>query len=347
MDLLGSPCSPEGDGSRLEQSLPNQRRFRSLHVLTIRFVRLLQESESGELDLRKAIKILAAGQKRRIYDITNVLEGAGLIKKMSKSIVRWIGPAPAKNSHEIASRLAVLKSELQDLEYVEFTLDQQKLWVEQSIRNTTEDCSNLTYVNHEDICNCFSGNTLLAVKAPSGTQLDVPIPKAVLNSPAKYQIHLKSTRGPIDVVLLNKQSVSSVPVVLPVPPPEEFLQSAKSAMSTSHEKESSTGPCQASVDTKESIRSKRTSLKDVHPSLTSSFISAELNRPGESQLRDISEELQHLIEPTKKLLNKDILAQLLASEVFTPVFGPPPSEHKHLDENNGLSSLFDLRLLNV
>uniref|UniRef100_A0A3B4ZUC1 E2F transcription factor CC-MB domain-containing protein n=1 Tax=Stegastes partitus TaxID=144197 RepID=A0A3B4ZUC1_9TELE len=51
--------------------------------------------------------------------------------------------------------------------------------------------------------------------------LDVPIPKAVQDSPAKYQIHLKSVKGPIDVVLLNKHSVSSVPVVLPVPPADE------------------------------------------------------------------------------------------------------------------------------
>lgn len=34
-----------------------------------------------------------------------------------------------------------LKSELEDLEQKEYMLDQQKFWVEQSIRNTTEDCS--------------------------------------------------------------------------------------------------------------------------------------------------------------------------------------------------------------
>lgn len=34
-----------------------------------------------------------------------------------------------------------LKSELEDLEQKENMLDQQKFWVEQSIKNTTEDCS--------------------------------------------------------------------------------------------------------------------------------------------------------------------------------------------------------------
>lgn len=33
-------------------------------------------------------------QKRRIYDITNVLEGINLIQRYKKNHVRWIGTAP-------------------------------------------------------------------------------------------------------------------------------------------------------------------------------------------------------------------------------------------------------------
>lgn len=32
---------------------------------------------------------MAVGQKRRIYDITNVLEGVGLIEKKNKNIIQW------------------------------------------------------------------------------------------------------------------------------------------------------------------------------------------------------------------------------------------------------------------
>lgn len=35
-------------------------------------------------------------QKRRIYDITNVLEGITLINKVSKNKIRWDGPGSAK-----------------------------------------------------------------------------------------------------------------------------------------------------------------------------------------------------------------------------------------------------------
>ena len=35
------------------------------------------------------------------------------------------------------------------------------------------------FVTHEDICRCFHGETMLTVQAPSGTQLEVPIPDGV------------------------------------------------------------------------------------------------------------------------------------------------------------------------
>lgn len=38
----------------------------------------------------QAVRILAVSQKRRIYDITNVLEGVGLIVKISKSVIQWM-----------------------------------------------------------------------------------------------------------------------------------------------------------------------------------------------------------------------------------------------------------------
>jgi len=48
------------------------------------------DSEGGTLDLNAACKELQV-QKRRIYDITNVLEGIGLIEKRNKNHIAWIG----------------------------------------------------------------------------------------------------------------------------------------------------------------------------------------------------------------------------------------------------------------
>ncbi|XP_037835950.1 transcription factor E2F5-like isoform X2 [Kryptolebias marmoratus] len=267
-----SLLSPDDETSGLGRKTKPKRKTSSLCVLTRNFVQLLQERKNGELDLQFAVRALAVGQKRRIYDITNVLEGVGLIVKISKSRVKWIGAG------ENVLALA-LKSELQDLDRKEFMLDQQKFCAEESIRRMREDCKKLSYVTYEDICDCFSGHTLLAVRAPPGTQLDVPIPKAVPKCPAKYQIYLKSVRGPIDVVLLNKRSGTSVPVVLPVPPPKELLQCAKSAVSTSDEKEKLWWPLANGTS---SSKSKRAGGEDVEPLNESSFKNPEPNRTDNS-----------------------------------------------------------------
>ena len=60
----------------------------SLRLLTKRFVQLIAEAEDGVLDLNAAAEKLLV-QKRRIYDITNVLEGIGLIEKKSKNNIQW------------------------------------------------------------------------------------------------------------------------------------------------------------------------------------------------------------------------------------------------------------------
>ena len=124
------------------------------------------------------------------------------------------------NTKEVIDRLRYLKAEIEDLELKERELDQQKLWLQQSIKNVMDDSINnrFSYVTHEDICNCFNGDTLLAIQAPSGTQLEVPIPEMGQNGQKKYQINLKSHSGPIHVLLINKESSSSKPVVFPVPP---------------------------------------------------------------------------------------------------------------------------------
>jgi transcription factor E2F3 len=58
--------------------------------LTKRFIELIKEAPEQCVDLNEAVKILKV-QKRRIYDITNVLEGIGLIVKHKKNKIKWNG----------------------------------------------------------------------------------------------------------------------------------------------------------------------------------------------------------------------------------------------------------------
>ena len=60
--------------------------------------------------MKTAAETLAVPQKRRIYDITNVLEGIGLIEKNSKNLIRWKGNGPGDdNGANFADKLAVIR----------------------------------------------------------------------------------------------------------------------------------------------------------------------------------------------------------------------------------------------
>ncbi|XP_078143960.1 transcription factor E2F5 [Centroberyx gerrardi] len=200
------------------------RHEKSLGLLTMKFVSLLQDAKDGVLDLKVAADSLAVRQKRRIYDITNVLEGVGLIEKKNKNIIQWRGENTGSQTQEVLEQVELLKAQIAELEAQERELDNQKAWLEESIKHLSHDPIARTYkfVTHEDICNAFSGDTLLAVVAPAGTQLEVPLPEMVPTGQKKYQVNLRSHSAPIQVMLINRDSASSKPVVFSVPPADDI-----------------------------------------------------------------------------------------------------------------------------
>nr|CAI5855016.1 unnamed protein product [Callosobruchus analis] len=139
----------------------SQSRFeKSLGLLTTKFVGLLQRSTGGVLDLKLAADLLAVRQKRRIYDITNVLEGIGLIEKKSKNSIQWKPYTCSKqlpNNQEFSVKVSELKQELHKLNEYENDLDLHRFLIEQSIRNTTEDLDTqrYLYVTNEDLQKLF------------------------------------------------------------------------------------------------------------------------------------------------------------------------------------------------
>ncbi|KAJ3595172.1 hypothetical protein NHX12_004476 [Muraenolepis orangiensis] len=218
----GTPSRAEGGTpSRAEGGTPS-RAEKSLGLLTIKFVDLLQEAKGGVLDLKVAADSLAVRQKRRIYDITNVLEGVGLIEKKTKNIIQWRGESVGCQSEEVLEQVEILKTQISELEAQEKELDDRRAWLERSIKHLCHDPTTCSYpsqfVTHEDICDAFSEDTLLAVLAPSGTQLEVPLPDMGPSGQKRYQVTLRSQTAPIQVLLLNRETPSSRPVVFSVPP---------------------------------------------------------------------------------------------------------------------------------
>uniref|UniRef100_A0A3B4XF32 E2F transcription factor 5 n=1 Tax=Seriola lalandi dorsalis TaxID=1841481 RepID=A0A3B4XF32_SERLL len=121
------------------------RHEKSLGLLTMKFVSLLQEAKDGVLDLKVAADSLAVKQKRRIYDITNVLEGVGLIEKKNKNIIQWRGENTGSQTQEVLEQVKVLKAQISELEDQEKELDNQKAWLEDNIKHLNQNPITSTY----------------------------------------------------------------------------------------------------------------------------------------------------------------------------------------------------------
>uniref|UniRef100_A0A3B3XK54 E2F/DP family winged-helix DNA-binding domain-containing protein n=1 Tax=Poecilia mexicana TaxID=48701 RepID=A0A3B3XK54_9TELE len=154
----------------------------SLLVLTRRFLDLFLTAPDGCLDLRSAIASLRT-RRRRVYDITNVLQGVQLVQKESVNRIRWI---------DLLNRA---QSNMADLKLVEETLDSLIRTSAEQLFHLTDDP--LAYVTRQDLVELqnLQNQTVLVVKAPEETKLEVPAP-----SEDSIQIHLKGGTGPIRVV---------------------------------------------------------------------------------------------------------------------------------------------------
>jgi len=233
----------------------------SLGLLTRKFVALLRESSNNALDLNVAANELGV-QKRRIYDITNVLEGICLINKTSKNQVSWnenppvsfIRDTPTKEhvdtenerigspprimkttavesplaTVEIEKRRnqALLDEERQLDHFLDFLSRQSQNFTniqspegKMSRTKSGEDKGRYMFVRFSDITNLpiYSSDTVIGIRAPSGTSLEVPDPdQGMQPGMRRFEIYLNSKEnpgkrgeeghgGPINVYLVRYQ----------------------------------------------------------------------------------------------------------------------------------------------
>ncbi|KAB5562030.1 hypothetical protein PHYPO_G00013270 [Pangasianodon hypophthalmus] len=194
---LSSPRTPKSPGERTRYDT-------SLGLLTKKFVGLLSESADGVLDLNWATEVLEV-QKRRIYDITNVLEGVQLIRKKSKNHIQWLVTGVFEGSASASERTNALQRELAELDRKENALDDLIQSSTNQLRELTENKDNQRYPFSpmRDIRSISSlqKQTVIAVKAPSETKLEVP----EVSEQGSMQIYLKSKNGAIEVYLCPEE----------------------------------------------------------------------------------------------------------------------------------------------
>ncbi|OMJ77333.1 hypothetical protein SteCoe_23076 [Stentor coeruleus] len=185
----------------------------SLGVLTKNFVSLIQNAPNKCIEINDATRILQV-QKRRIYDITNVLEGIGLIEKKHKNRIRWIG---SKSNEDFSQEIMNYEREMRELKEEEDKIDQWTQKLQDSLNQLIKDpeYAALAFITQEDI-NSLPNLTenpneiLLAIKAPPGSILEVPEPDLCSNELEKYQIVLNSKTEPIMMYMVSNDSSSKI-----------------------------------------------------------------------------------------------------------------------------------------
>jgi len=110
---------------------------------------------------------------------------------------------------QLDNRVLALQTEVENLNLQEQALDERISDMREKLRGLTENenSQRWLYVTEDDIKGlpCFQNETLIAIKAPHGTTLEVPDPdEAGDYLQRRYRIVLRSTMGPIDVYLVSQ-----------------------------------------------------------------------------------------------------------------------------------------------
>ncbi|XP_050207240.1 transcription factor E2FC isoform X2 [Mercurialis annua] len=181
------------------------RQENSLGLLTKKFFNLIHDAEDGVLNLNKAAKLLKV-KKRRMYDITNVLEGIDLMEKTSKNHMRWKG-YDGCGSKELDDYVTGLKYEVESLHTEDQRLNESIREKQELLRALEEDENKKRYLfmTEEDFTSlpCFQNRTLIVIKAPQASYLEVPDPDEEATPAPQYKMTVRSNAGPVDLYLLS------------------------------------------------------------------------------------------------------------------------------------------------
>ena len=210
------------------------RQENSLGELTKNFIDCVKSKGLELININEIVKKLKV-KKRRIYDITNVLEGIGYIKKLGKNQIKWIKTDflneniilnyNNEDSNKINKFIELQKeNEKLDLFIKEINLEFEKL-------NEKPETKNYAYVTYDDLKNLADNNNnkMIAIKAPIDTSIEIIDNKNIENVKENIgnvfnddkeildnfkkenQIFMESKNGEISVyVIFNNERENSI-----------------------------------------------------------------------------------------------------------------------------------------
>ncbi|KAG5683923.1 hypothetical protein PVAND_013181 [Polypedilum vanderplanki] len=139
----------------------SERKEKSLSTLTKKFIDILKVERT--VDLNAVAKQLDCTKKRRIYDVSNVLEGIGLIKRTSKNNYTYFGKRKIENSHEV-DRLEKIKIDKVSSINTEKELDEALIGMKSNLESLLTNQTYL-YLTQNDLINAFGDDhTILIAK---------------------------------------------------------------------------------------------------------------------------------------------------------------------------------------
>ena len=146
----------------------------SLSSLTEKFISMIEKSPTGFLDLNFAMKQLGV-QKRRIYDITNVLEGVGYIFKSKKNTVRLIEDSSHDDPNEHVYQTLLLEQKVLEEKEQNLIKKQNQLQVE--IEEIAKYSSQYSYLTRQDLLKLLKTNPeffpCLLFQTEKGTDIEM------------------------------------------------------------------------------------------------------------------------------------------------------------------------------
>eukprot|EP01134_Creolimax_fragrantissima_P000611 CFRG0611T1 len=210
-EAVSNPTTKSAEGTGRSET--------SLGLLTMKFTTLLRGQKNGSLDLNHASALLGV-PKRRIYDITNVLEGIGLIDKKSKNIMMWRDDHPEgipKSEVEIAAHIEKLQEEIKSMVKEEQTIDEHYTSLMNSMKAMDDDESTmpLRYISCDEMLRLpeFQNQTTIAVCTPQGVKGTCLEYRPMVGKDGKemFQLEIRNTNDhPLDAYLVASDGMQNL-----------------------------------------------------------------------------------------------------------------------------------------
>ncbi|KRH95105.1 Transcription factor E2F/dimerization partner (TDP) [Pseudoloma neurophilia] len=216
--------------------LSSNRVENSLYALTKKFFEFLKATYPKPINTNNLASFLKVS-KRRVYDVTNILEGLGYLRKRSVNSMEWIGgdftqfiSEDDKKENNAKHKINIEKidchamheqenrpvnqikktediSELEMLDNIEMSLNSEIGELNLSVQNMLQEESSITnaFVNNEDLLSIphLSDKLIFVVKAPPETFLEN---KDTID---EYAIEMNVNNDKIDVFYISDEKNKS------------------------------------------------------------------------------------------------------------------------------------------